>query len=192
MSDPNGEGGRPKPQFGEYATPEQQRAHIREPIPESPAGHHPGMPPQHPMTPPPGPRMPPAPAQPTDGRPPRQVDRLVTIMLLGFGLVNVVLQLPRYFDMGGYAGEFMKLLGIPGTFTVTPSAQAWGVAAAAVYAVGYLATAMFSLRRIRQAKAAWWVPLVGAIVTSLLAGICVWIPLMADPTVASYFQQLAG
>jgi hypothetical protein len=185
MSDGNDEGGRPRPQFGEYATPEQQRAHIREPVPEPPA-------PQHPVPPPAAPRMAPVPAQPMAGRPPHQVDRLVTIMLLGFGLVNVVLQLPHYFDMGSYAGEFMKLLGIPGTFTVTPAAQAWGIAAAAVYAVGYLATAMLSLRRIRQGKRAWWLPLVGAIVTTLIAGICVWIPLMADPAVASYFQQMTG
>jgi drug/metabolite transporter (DMT)-like permease len=75
---------------------------------------------------------------------------------------------------------------------VTPAAQAWGIAAAAVYAVGYLATAMLSLRRIRQGKRAWWLPLVGAIVTTLIAGICVWIPLMADPAVASYFQQMTG
>jgi hypothetical protein len=190
MSDANGEGGRPRPQFGEYATPEQQRAHIREPLPEPPTPPHPA--PQQPVAQPPVPRMSPPAGEPTVGRPPHQVDRLVTIMLLGFGLVNVVLQLPHYFDMGSYAGEFMKLLGIPGTFTVTPAAQAWGVAAAIVYGLGYLATAMLSLRRMRRGKLAWWVPLAGAIVTSLLAGICVWIPLMADPAVASYFQQMAG
>lgn len=183
MSDPGSDTPRPRPQFGEYATPEQQRAHIREPAPEPPA---PAITPRPPL----GAPAAPMPTEPV--RRPRQVDRLITLMLLGFGLVNVVLQLPRYLDMAGYAGELMKILGIPGSFTMTPAAQTWGLVAAVVYAVGYLLTALVSMRRLRSGKLTWWVPLVGAVVTSLAAGICVWVPLMSDPAFTAYFQQMAG
>jgi hypothetical protein len=122
---------------------------------------------------------------------PHAADRLVTMMLLGFGLVNVVLQIPAYLDIASFADQWMKLMGIPGTFTATSSSQTWGTVAAILFGLGYVVTLLLSLRRLRRGKVTWWLPLVGAVVTSIAAGICVLVPIMNDPAVASYLQQVS-
>jgi len=180
MTIPDGDQHRPRPQFGEYATPEQQRAHIRQPVPEPAAAQPSPLPPASPLS---GGSTP---------MQPRTTDRLATIMLLGFGLVYVVLQLPQYFAFAALADAMMKTLGIAGTFTNTAAGQIWGIAAAVLLVVGYLLTLLLSLRRLRRAKVTWWVPLVGAVITYIVVGICVTVPVMGDPAVLSYLQHSAG
>lgn len=180
MTSSDGDQQRPRPQFGEYATPEQQRAHIRQPVPEPAATH-------------PDPRLS-APPMSAGAMPqqPRTMDRLATVMLLGFGLVYVVLQLPQYFAFTALADAVMKTLGIAGTFTNTTAGQIWGIAAAVLLVLGYLLTLLISLRRLRRAQVTWWVPLVGAVITYIIVGICVTVPVMGDPAVLSYLQQNGG
>ncbi|HKT55218.1 MAG TPA: DUF6264 family protein [Microbacterium sp.] len=180
MTEQNGEQQRPRPQFGEYATPEQQRAHIRQPMPEPPVPHPDQLLSASPASPGASPMQ------------PRAVDRLATIMLLGFGVVYVVLQLPQYFDFAALAGEMMKTLGIAGTFTNVTAGRIWGVVAAFLLVLGYLLTLLLALRRLRLGKVTWWLPLVGAVLTYIVVGICVAVPVMGDPAVASYLQQSAG
>nr|WP_262927701.1 DUF6264 family protein [Microbacterium sp. NIBRBAC000506063] len=71
---------RPRPQFGEYATPEQQRAAM-------------GLPPE---TVAPAPALAPEPVAPSDGaasappKPRRRWDRFLTFALLAYGLITVI------------------------------------------------------------------------------------------------------
>ncbi|KHK98456.1 hypothetical protein LK09_05525 [Microbacterium mangrovi] len=189
MTDPNGDR-RPRPQFGEYATPEQQRAHIREPASEPPAPPTPGAPPFSRMPPPAVPPSPSGRAQQVAQ--PHAADRLVSLMLLGFGAVNVVLSIPQFLNLSALATQTMALQGIPGTFTNTSAAQVWGVVATVVLIAGYLCTLTLSLRRLRRGKIAWWVPLAGAAVTYAVVFVCVVVPLFGDPAISAYLLQNRG
>lgn len=201
MTDPSSErmpgsapdpGERPRPAYGEYATPEEQRAAIRQPLDAGAsasgvapgaggAGAHPPLP--HPPTGPlPHPRPTTAAARPT-----RTADRIITIALLGYGLVTVLSAVPQLWNFDGFAQSWMQLAGIDAAFTNLAQGELWGRIGAGVFVVGWLLTAVLSWRSIVRRRLSWWIPLVGAIVTFVVASICLTVPLLGDPAVISHF-----
>lgn len=175
MSD---EDARPRPQFGEYATPEEQRARIRRPeVTESlEAGVAP--------TPEPSTAAPAAAVTPGP-----LADRFVTFGLLIYGLITVVTTIIQLLDFPGYAERAAQLLGIDVTYTALGAGYVWGAVASVVYGVGYLLTAWLTWRRLRRGRISFWVPLVGFVATTMVASVCVTIALTSDP---AYFSSLTG
>lgn len=169
-----------RPQYGEIATPEEQRrAAGLPPLSE--------MPPEAPAA-----VMTPADA-PVDARKrPHPADRVVTIGLLAYGLVNVVVTGLQYLDPTRVMNDAMAILGIPGEFTNVAQGKLWGTIAALVLVAGWALTSMLSIRRLRRGKLTWWLPLVGAVVTVGIASICIAVPMFGDPAFVSYMQGAAG
>jgi energy-converting hydrogenase Eha subunit C len=203
-----GPDGRPRPRYGEYATPEEQRARIAQPDATFAldAGVAPGdasdsrsdapSPARPTMSPPTGvdrrsslpattPRAGggPLPPMADPGAKARQhpVDRIATIALLAYGALNVVLSMPAYFDLAGYMPQVMSVAGIDATFTNTEGAKLWGPIAAIVLIVGYVVTAFLAVRALRRGRIAWWIPLVGAAVSYFAASLCILVVLLGDP-----------
>lgn len=173
---------RPRPQYGEYASPEEQRARIRQPevswaletgrpVPVDTAGAVPA----------------PAPASaPTAGAAtprPRAIDRIVTFALLAYGLLNVISAFPSLVDFVAYADTMFDLLGIDATLTDPAAGKPWGIAAALVLAFGWVLTALLSWASLRRGRLSWWIPLVGGIVFTFASATLVLIPLTNDPAV---------
>ncbi|MFK4852818.1 DUF6264 family protein [Microbacterium sp. ZW T6_19] len=163
-----------RPQYGELATPEEQRRAA-------------GLPPLSEVAPA-APEPIAAAAAPASARP-HPVDRFATIALLAYGLVNVVMTGMSYLDLPTVLNEVMKILGIEGEFTDYAAGRLWGTVSAVVLAVGWTATAVLSVRRLRRGRITWWLPIVGAVVTSFLAGICVMVAMMGDPAFADYIVK---
>lgn len=168
-----------RPQYGEYATPDEQRRLA-------------GLPPAD--------AVPAAPAmieRPVQTGPDRSIakarpwDRIITIALLAYGLVNVIMSGISYLDLPTLMNESMRILGIEGEFTNFAQGKLWGTTAAVVLVVGWAITAWLSLRRLRTGKLTWWVPLVGAAVTILIASICIVVPMMGDPAFLAYIDGMA-
>ena len=166
-----------RPQYGELATPEEQRRaaglppieEIPEPVVDAP--------------------VPPVEVARPAGHP---VDRFATIALLAYGLVNVVVTGLSYLDFATVMNEAMRALGIEGEFTNYAQGRVWGTVASVVLVIGWSVTAMLSIRRLRRGKRSWWVPLAGAAVTLLLTSICVAVPMMSDPAFMEYVAKAAG
>lgn len=175
-----------RPQYGEYATPEEQRARIRQPdatlsIDE---GYRPGT-------------APPAPApEPTMGevRVARRnhVDRVATIALLLVGAFNVVVSAASYFDFPASTARTWEMLGIPGEFTNIDAGRTWGMIAAIVLIVGYALTALLATLNLRAGRVSWWIPLVGAVVSYVVVSVCLAVPLLGDPSFVEYATTLGG
>lgn len=175
----------PRPKYGEYATPEQQRALRGVPIePAAPAG---------------APVVPTAYGTPVAERPqsgasvrrkPRIWDLVVTIGLLAYGLFTVFTSGVQYLDPADVMNATMQMLGIEGEFTNIAAGRAWGTAAAAVLAIGWALTAWFSIRMLRRGRIAFWVPIVGGVVFTLIASICLTIPMMSDPAFIEYLGSM--
>ncbi|WP_435743589.1 DUF6264 family protein [Microbacterium sp. PMB16] len=174
-----------RPQYGELATPEEQRKAA-------------GLPPLdqvevtvEPIAPvaAPGPE---SLAAAAPARRPHPVDRFVTIGLLAYGLVNVVISALSYLDITGAMNQTMKVLGIDGEFTNFAQGKLWGTIAAVVLVIGWSLTAWASIRRLRRGKVTWWLPLVGAVVTILIASMCVAVPMLGDPAFAAYLEQMGA
>jgi len=159
---------RPRPQYGEYATPEQQRAAIRQPEPAAPA-------------PVDAPHPPTAPATTVAARPTRTADRIITVALLVYGLVTVVSAIPQLVDFTAFAKTWMEVAGVEGEFTNTAQGALWGGVGATVFAVGWVLTAVLSWWSLARGRVSWWIPLVGAIVTFVIVSICLVVPLFGDP-----------
>lgn len=158
---------RPRPQFGEYATPEEQR--IAAGLPPVAA-----VPPAMPAS-----AVPAAPA--TAVAPARRGDRIIAIALLAYGLFSVITQGLAYLDLPALMTQTMGRLGIPGEFTNIVQGRIWGTVAALLLVVGWVLTAVVTVRRIRRGALAWWVPLAGAAITFLAVSVCIAIALMGDP-----------
>ena len=182
-----GESQRPRPQFGEYATPEEQRARIQAPaawqqelaapiMTEAPA---PGIP------------SPSQPAEPARRRP-RPVDRIVTFALLAYGLVNVVSAVPAFLDYGAYAETMLTMLGVDAQLSDPADGRAWGIAAVLVLAIGWCATAAVSFWSVRRGRLTWWIPLVAGILFTFTAGALMAVPLLSDPAVWQALIDSAG
>ncbi|WP_341945858.1 DUF6264 family protein [Microbacterium sp. LWH11-1.2] len=170
-----------RPQYGELATPEEQRRAA-------------GLPPLNEVVAEPvftAPAPEPVIAD-TAPRRPHPVDRFVTIGLLAYGLINVIVTALSYLDLTRVMNESMKILGIDGEFTNYDQGKLWGTVAAVVLVVGWSLTAWASIRRLRSAKVAWWIPLVGAVVTMLIASMCLAVPMFGDPAFMSYVENMGG
>ncbi|GAA5028927.1 DUF6264 family protein [Microbacterium fluvii] len=178
-----------RPRYGEYATPEEQRARIRQPDVTAAydAGHAVPAPTTAPSPNGVGHDPQAAPAAATRQHP---VDRVVTTGLLGFGFVNVLFSAFGYLDLAAVIQNAWEIIGIDGSFTNTASAQLWGPIAAGVLVIGYLATAFISFRVMRSGRIAWWIPLVGAVVSFIGVYACLLVPLLSDPGFIDYV--LAG
>ncbi|MBN9175935.1 MAG: hypothetical protein J0I43_00990 [Microbacterium sp.] len=178
---------RPAPQYGEYATPEQQRAAIRQPA----------------ASPPPRDHVPPAPApEPsayTPGRPmhattraaqpTRRADRAITLVLLAYGLVTVISAVAQLWHFAEFADTWMRIAGIDGEFTNTAQGDLWGRIGAALLVLGWVVTALVSWRMLLRGRISWWIPLVGAIVTYTALTACLMVPLFGDPAIAAHLVR---
>ncbi|MEJ1087246.1 DUF6264 family protein [Microbacterium sp. Mu-80] len=164
-----------RPQYGEYATPEEQRARAGLP----PLGAEPAAS-DSPASVPPAPTAPTAPPAAGIARA-NPVNRVVTIALLAIGLINVFSSIPGFLDLSTTLGLSMEMLGVEGDFSNFASARTWGVIAVAVMLAGYAATVWLAFRRLARGASAWWVPLAGFVVTMLLVSVCVSVPMMGDP-----------
>ena len=109
------------------------------------------------------------------------LNRVVTIALLAIGLINVFSSVPGFLDLSTTLGMSMQMLGVEGEFSNFAAARTWGVIAVVVMLVGYAATVWLSFRRLGRGVSAWWVPLVGFVVTMLFVSVCVSVPMMGDP-----------
>lgn len=176
---------RPRPQYGEYATPEEQRARIV----DSGAAQHPSDPPSAPPDPEPAASAAPVDAHhlpsprptTTAARPTRTADRVITIALLAYGLITVLGAIPQLVDFVGLVEQSMRVAGIDATISDAAGGRAWGTAMAVVYAAGWLLTAVLSWWSLSHRRLSWWIPLVGAIVTFVIVFGLVMIAMLSDP-----------
>ena len=172
---------RPRPQYGEYATPEEQRARIRQPdltrlleTGQDPDALRGAVPADSPSL-----VTPAAPAT-RRGRG-RFVDRVATIALLVYGLVNVVTGIPAMLDYESYVGTVLQVLGIEGEIADPSAARPWAVAAVLVLAIGWMLTAWVSWRSLARERVTWWIPLVAGVVFTFVSGILLMVPIVSDP-----------
>lgn len=178
---------RPRPQYGEYASPEEQQARIRQPAPEWSNPHVPSAEPEAVADQNPPHEHAAAPAAPASSPAsvsrPRILDRIITAALLGYGLVNVVSSFVAMLDYGTYAQTVLDAMGIDATLSDPDAGRGWGLLAGTVLVVGWLITAALSWWSIRRGRLTWWIPIVGGIVFTVLAAVFMVIPIMSDPAV---------
>jgi hypothetical protein len=159
---------RPLPQYGEYATPEQQAAAmgkhyvapVAPPTPETRVNlAPPGAPGQRPL------------GQRSPGERPgvagNAADRFATIFQLGIGFVFLLNS--DYFHVAENFNTLSTQLGL--TQKVSGSLDQFGWVLLAANILFLAATMLWAYTRIRRDKLTFWVPVVGYVAFSLVVGV---------------------
>jgi hypothetical protein len=118
-------------------------------------------------------------------RAPRRFDAAITIGLLAAGLVNVVGSIGANADPSRAIDQSYALFG-GGTYTVTPQTAVIGIAVNVVNVVVFVLAAWIALELVKRKRVAFWVPIAGAVVATVITTILVLTLIVADPA----FQQI--
>ena len=174
----------PRPQYGEYATPEEQRSRIRQPDASwaIQTGQTSAAPAAAPT---------PGSAASAQRRGP-VLDRVITTVLLALGLFNVITTVPGLFAFDVQLQAVLELVGVNTKIADPAGTRQWGMIAGIVMIAGFAATAFFTWLWARKGRVAFWIPLVGAIVTTIAMSACVNVPLMNDPAIEELTNRILG
>lgn len=143
MTDP-----RPRPQYGEYATPEEVAALRGVPVQPPP-----------PTSPPSAPRDASGVAVPAKGW--RRFDRPITIALVLFGVFNVVQSAPLFLDFAStleLAAKSVTYVDLA-SLKFGEAARVGGYVLFAISIVLVIAAAGFSYLALSRSRVAFWIPL---------------------------------
>ncbi|WP_396668045.1 DUF6264 family protein [Microbacterium sp. R86528] len=177
---------RPRPQYGEYATVEEQQARIRQPditqaldtgvVADVPEGQ---------LSPDVVPAETPLAGNSGARREVRRrpFDRAATIGLLVYGLITVVTSFTELVEYNPYAEQMLSMMGVDTDLAATIVGQSWGIAAALVLVFGWFVTAVLSWMSMSRGRISWWIPLVGAFVFTGVSALLMLVPLMNTPGV---------
>jgi hypothetical protein len=179
---------RPLPQYGEYATPEQQAAAMGiEYVPadqkEPQASSTPASALAHPA---PSPRDVvrdiPAPAGAVARRSPRPYDRFFTYVLLGVATYSLISGIPDFVNFAGVFSDQLVKLGLP-EYSQPALAGQIGIALLVSQAVLYALTFWLAIRQMRRGRPAFFIPVLGAIVFLIISCVLFLIAFHADPAI---------
>jgi len=168
---------RPRPEYGEYATPEEQ----------SEASGVPHTPPQ---LPPPVVGTQVRAAPPTGHTAaPRGWDRIITTAFLAYGAFTLLSRFLTLDSTGQALKESLASVGFTGFDSV---AQINEVAlTSAIIELGILAiTVLISVRRLRSGKITFFIPLIAGILATIVMALIFMPIVMADPAYLTWAESL--
>lgn len=173
---------RPRPEYGEYATPQEQAKAIAKSQPLPPRAEQPVEGRAAPVPPP---------AIGPSGTPVARggsADRFATLLLLALGLVYLVGGSPSYLALPATLDTVYQQWGI-GSYAATGFASAIGIVVVVSQAVIWVVIAVIAIRRLRSSRSSWWVPVVGAVATFVVTVILMAIVIMSDPAFTAYLTS---
>ncbi|MBG6107458.1 DUF6264 family protein [Frigoribacterium sp. CG_9.8] len=191
---------RPKPQYGEYASAQEQAKIIadsfpavsplsvpsqtvspvpvpNEPVPNAPVPHTPVAPASVPPVP-----------KPAAGRRRRRWDVILTAGLLGYATINVIAQLLARDTLATIAKQFFVAQGI-GDYTPTALTASLGTTLNVITLALFVITLLVTTWMLRSGRIAFWVPITGGVVATIVALVFVVILLQSDPTFVQFFDR---
>ncbi|WP_167138846.1 DUF6264 family protein [Diaminobutyricimonas sp. TR449] len=154
-----------RPQYGAYATPEQQALARGTELP----------PPEV---------MSPAAVPPIEASKSRRGDRIAAVALLACGFINVVTGIPGWLRLPASLQAAYDQLGV-GEFQAVELASALGIAALITQIVLWLGALGITVALIRAGRLSWWVPLTAGVIAVVGTSVLIGIAIMADPGFAA-------
>ena len=204
---------RPRPEYGEYATPAEQAEAMGITVEElaavqapkaapgksvdavpTPASTEPGDATGASQLPPPRadeaiPLPPPGNAAATEAGPTsRRWDVTISLALVFFGVYLVFGSIGSFRELGTAMDEGMKSMGA-GQFTSIALADSFGFWLSIIEPVILVITVGITLIRLRAGKIAFFVPIIGAVVGTIVLFVFFVILLSADPAFMAFMQS---
>ena len=166
-----------RPQYGEYATPEEQAAASGVPLVPTPLA-----PPIAGTALP----VPPPPGAVATTRP--RWDSILTTVLLALGAYTVV---SSFLDTSAVGESFrvtFTQFGF-GEFTSTDAANRMGLVVACVQLVAYIITVALSMRSIRRNKVTFAIPLIAGVITTIVCALLLMSVVVNDPAYLTWIES---
>lgn len=192
---------RPRPQYGEYATPEEQAKAIGIPLHDVHVHARAAAAPQpSPVEAPGGPAVGGSTIGSTGGsteggttqlRPARRPrDSVTTVVLLGLGLAWVILSIPGASDLVGTLNRTYAIQGYTGHYGPVALASALGLAINISSIALWGITCAVSIAVLRRHRRAFYIPLIGAVVTGIVVLSLTLVAMLNDPGLIAYVNSL--
>lgn len=182
---------RPRPQYGEYASPQEQAKIIAKSLPPVPPVLQPrgsqtsvAPVPAAPVSAP-APGSTPAVASAPVSRPRRRWDLALSIGLLAYAAVTILAGFSQYSDLPSVLNQVYAQQGI-GTFEGTAFAATAGFAINASNLVIYAIVLPLTVAQLRARRIAFWIPLTGGVLAAIITGSLVIAVMLNDPTFTAY------
>ncbi len=128
-------------------------------------------------------------AQSQHPAPRRTGDIVLTVFLLGIGLIDVVLRFGQFESFAVIFHEAYAQMGY-GEFTSDAAANAMGTVQNVARVIILLVAIGLSVRLIAQGKRAFWVPLAAGVVAAIVLTLGFFVVVIGDPALAQYAQTL--
>ncbi len=180
---------RPRPQYGEYASPEEQI------LAGGTAVTPPENSPRNFAPPVPGTQLPGGsgdvakPGATAELAPEkRPFDTFVTTFILSLSAFIVISSSGGWADLPATLIQTYEQLGY-GEFTSIELASTMGTVIAVVQSALLIMAAIMSIARLRARRASWWVPLVFGVISIVVTLILMMIVMMTDPALAAYLAS---
>lgn len=225
---PSSRESRPRPQYGEYATPQDQAAAIATSLPPVPPVL---LPSDRPSSVAPAPEAstrasgPPQkrgsrdavhdpathdsaahdPANPDSaahdpaktsvaGHPAaagrqRRWDLVLSTGLMVYGFLNVLSGLFQYADLGAFLDQLYEAFNI-GNYASTGMERPIGIAIVASNLLSFTLVAWFTVRALKAHKIAFWIPLVGGVVATVVSALFLQVLVANDPAITVFLEKL--
>ena len=230
---PSSRESRPRPQYGEYATPQDQAAAIATSLPPVPpvllpsdrpssvapapeastrasgppqkrgsrdAVHDPAL--RTPAVPDSTLRTPAVPdsathdpaktsvaAHPAAPGRPRRWDLVLSTGLMVYGFLNVLSGLFQYADLGAFLDQLYEAFNI-GNYASTGMERPIGIAIVASNLLSFTLVAWFTVRALKAHKIAFWIPLVGGVVATVVSALFLQVLVANDPAITVFLEKL--
>jgi hypothetical protein len=168
-----------RPQYGEFATPEEQSAASGIPVtlPAPVAGT------AVPIAPPAG-----ASTLPGVAPAPRPWDRILTVAMLAYGGYSVVSLFFSIDSVGQVLQEQLTTIGFDG-FTLFDEISRVALIGAFIQ-LAFLAVAIVaSLRSLRAGRVTFWIPLTAGVVSSVIVGVLFMSVILSDPAYLTWVES---
>lgn len=177
MTDP-----RPRPQYGEYASPNEQAEAAGLPAPSF----------APPVVPPAAERAAEraavergaAPSR-TGAAAPRRWDAFLSYALLAYGAVTVVAGFFQFTDLNAVIEQVYTMMSI-GTYTPTALAGTLGIVINVSNIVLFVVTVIVTTRVLRTGRLAFYLPIIGGAIAYLVSFACLAALMLADPAFIAY------
>jgi uncharacterized membrane protein YhaH (DUF805 family) len=171
---------RPRPEYGEYATTEEQAEAMG-------VVYRPAVEPVEPVAPQPQPVVPAAAIVQ-----PRRWDLVTTIALIVFGTYVTVSGFATYGDLPSALTQIYSMYGYEDGYDGTAAAATFGMVINIVQVVLLAVAAYLSSRRLRTGKVTFWIPLTAGILSSATSTTLLMILLFSDPGFMQFMTTSFG
>ena len=119
----------------------------------------------------------------------RRWDLVLSTGLMVYGFLNVLSGLFQYADLGAFLDQLYEAFNI-GNYASTGMERPIGIAIVASNLLSFTLVAWFTVRALKAHKIAFWIPLVGGVVATVVSALFLQVLVANDPAITVFLEKL--